>query len=200
LDQFFQGRPFIVRENPLLSVATISDDRARHVIDDAIFEGASRLTVSEVHQISDLIELQSHYWRFGRADVVEEVHPLLSQPILESCLRTRMHWYCHGGTRRGLAKAAFSDLLPESILTRRSKSSNSSHWLKLVLAELPTYRELLLEGALARQGLLDRAKVQAMLTPLGLVEGKYFSELMNLISVERWVRDAANPSSFRDNV
>ncbi|MHA3790519.1 asparagine synthetase B family protein [Sphingomonas sp. YL-JM2C] len=175
-------------DHELLHQGGVSWGQTDDLIDPTLLNFVNSMTPAEIHQLTDMIELQSHYWRFGRADVVEEVHPFLSQPLMEAVLRTRMHWFAYEGTRRSLAKTIFTDLVPPSILNRRSKSSNSSHWVATVLSDLDTFRALLLEGRLSANGLLRRDAVERALTPLGLIEGKHFTELMNIISVERWLQ------------
>ena len=178
-------------DHPLLSQEQLSWQPTDDLIDPTLLSSIGALTPAELHQITDLIELQSHYWRFGRAEELDEVHPFVSQPLLNAILRTKMHWFAQDGVRRGMAKSVFSDLIPESILTRRSKSSNSSHWVSSVLAEIENFKTLLLDGRLASEGLLRRDKVEMAITPLGLIEGKFFSELMNLISIEQWLRSVS---------
>lgn len=184
-------------ENPLFTASPRDWVNEDGFVDTGLLRAIGRLSPAEVHQMSDLIELQAHYWRYGRADRVEELHPLVSQPLMEIALRTPMNWFNFQGSRRGLAKSIFSDLLPESIRDRRSKSSNSSHWIRVVIDNLPAYRELLLEGRLAHEGLLDRDLVDRSLKPLALTESKYLAELMSAISIEQWITDhTPKPPAF----
>jgi len=148
-----------------------------------------RVTPARFRQVCNLIEVQTHYWRFGRAESSEEVHPFLSQPIMEASLRTRPDWFCEGGIQRGLIRSAFHDVLPKEIRERRTKSSNSSHWLRVMEGLLPYLREILLEGVLARAGMLDRPALERILTPMGLLEGKNLSELAITFTVEHWLQE-----------
>lgn len=178
------------RTNPFLSsdAATAIDlNRFMHPV---VLEVAQSATPSRLIQIVNIIELQKHYWRYGRADESDEVHPLFSQPMLETSLRTPCNWFCTNGIQRGLARAAFSDLLPPSILTRRFKSSNNSHWLAAIARELPQFRSLLLDGALAKNGMLARTDLAATTSAAGLLQSTNFSEYLNTVSVSQWVEQA----------
>src|SRR6185312_240696 len=49
--------------------------------------------------------------------------PLLSQPVVEACLRVPSWMSISGGHNRVAARTAFADVLPPDILNRRSKGS-----------------------------------------------------------------------------
>ncbi|MDB5076656.1 MAG: hypothetical protein JWO42_2835 [Chloroflexi bacterium] len=149
---------------------------------------AAHMPPAKLLQILNISELQRHYWRYGRADVADEVHPLFSQPLLEVCLQTPSDWFAADGLQRGLARRAFADLLPESIRTRRTKGANTSHWMSLLADSLPTVRETLMEGRLVAEGLLDRARMAAALQPLPLAAGRELMSIVRCLTTELWVR------------
>ncbi len=142
----------------------------------------------KLHQIHNLAELYRHYWRYGRADVAEEIHPLISQPLMEACLRTPTYWFGVGGVQRGLARRAFSDLLPASVLYRRGKSANTSHWVEAFVGNLPKVRRLLLDGVLAARGLVDRPRLEAALNPLALSAARQRACLVTCLTTEMWLQ------------
>ncbi|CAN7619586.1 asparagine synthase-related protein [Phenylobacterium sp. LjRoot164] len=142
----------------------------------------------KVQQIAALAELYRHYWRYGRADVAEEAHPLFSQPVMEACLRTPTFHFIAGGRQRGLARNAFGDLLPSAIRERRSKGANTSHWVRTMASDLPRVRALLLDGELSRRGWLDRGHLEKTLTPSGLVENARLSSLVTCLTTELWIQ------------
>lgn len=181
---YFRKNPFISND----ALNNIDYDLFYHPLVLEIAQGA---TPSRLVQVINIIELQKHYWRYGRADHSDEVHPLFSQPLFEESLRTPCNWFCANGIQRGLARAAFSDLLPQSILTRRFKSSNNSHWLKAIARELPRFRSLLLDGALAKNGLLAKTDLATTTTAAGLLQSANFPEYLNTVSVCQWVEQTA---------
>ena len=141
-------------------------------------------------QIVSQLDLQNHYWRYGQAFGSDEVHPLISQPMLETSLRTPTYWFGHGGVQRGLARAAFADLLPDSIRLRRGKGSNTSHWIAVMTQNLPFLRELMLDGELVQRGYVDRQAMETALTPLALAGKTDFAGFTTCIGTEIWVRQA----------
>lgn len=147
-----------------------------------------RTPPGKLQQIASITELYRHYWRYGRADVAEEGHPLFSQPLMEACLRTPTYFFCADGQQRGLARRAFGDLLPDSIRERRSKGANTSHWVRTIAADLQTVRELLLEGALSRTGWIDTPALEKTLTPNGLLANRRLGSLVTCLTTELWIQ------------
>ncbi|PZU68658.1 asparagine synthase C-terminal domain-containing protein [Sphingobium sp.] len=54
------------------------------------------------------------------------VSPLLSQPVLETCLRIPSWLWCSGGVNRALVREAFANDLPHKIMQRRWKGGKRS--------------------------------------------------------------------------
>lgn len=181
-------RELLQRENPFLSAEVREGADYERFAHPWAREGHKSVPPAKLHQILNISELQRHYWRYGRADVAEEVHPLFSQPLMEACLRTPAYWFAPGGVQRGLARQLFADLLPERIRTRRSKGANTSHWVQVMDQHLPRTRELLLDGVLSSRGMLDRRKLEAALTPLGLAANKAFGPIINCLTTEMWIQ------------
>jgi asparagine synthase (glutamine-hydrolysing) len=178
-----------IKPSPLLTDNFEDSDRLERYLHPTIIEATEGISRERSLQILNILELQTHYWRYGRAAACDEIHPLFSQPLLEASLRTPLHWFLEGATRRGLARTAFRDLIPSSIFSRRSKGSNSSHWVEVFEHHLPRFREMLLEGHLAKAGLINRSEIEATLKPLALVESNHFGTLVNVLSVEQWLEE-----------
>lgn len=89
-------------------------------------------------------------------DAVEALAPLLSQPVVETCLAVPA-WTLAGDRDRSLARLAFADRLPDRIRLRRSKGHMTSVYGRMLAAGLPRLRPWLLDGVLAQQGLIDRS-------------------------------------------
>ncbi|MGH8260947.1 MAG: asparagine synthase-related protein, partial [Steroidobacteraceae bacterium] len=58
-------------------------------------------------------------------ELAYEHHPLLSQPIIEQCLRIPTYRLLQGGRHRSLAREAFADFVPSEILGRESKGGTT---------------------------------------------------------------------------
>lgn len=147
------------------------------------------LTPAKRFQIHSLALMQRLTGPSERATVVDCLHPLLSQPIVELCLRTSAIDLTRGGRDRGLVRQAFNDSLPQVIIERRSKGDGTAYFSRMIEASLPVFRDLLLEGELVRRGLLDRAVLETMLTPEYLVWNGLYPEFLDAAVMELWVRD-----------
>jgi asparagine synthase (glutamine-hydrolysing) len=114
--------------------------------------------------------------------------PLLSQPLVEFCLGVPTWVWCAGGINRAAARAAFAADLPRGILERVSKAGPDSFVRSIFDTHRHTYRDLLLEGLLVRQGLLDRKLVEAALNVDYRSEGSIIYRLLDLGETENWAR------------
>lgn len=164
-----------------------ASDVARFAHPWSRFEGGY-VPPAKRRQIMNLIELRRHYWRYGRADKSDECHPLVSQGVIEACLRTPAYWFAHGGVQRGLVREAFSDLLPQAIRTRRFKSINPSHWVDSLTKSLSYLRPLMLEGRLQKKGLVRRDRLEQVLTPIGLSTTQKIMPLVVCLTTEMWLQ------------
>lgn len=112
--------------------------------------------------------------------------PLLSQPIVECCLSIPAWLWCAKGQNRAIARQAFASRLPSILLERRSKGSFDGFCAQLFDRRRKIIAELLLEGHLAKQGLIDRE-------PVGLALRDPFpppdtiGRLLALVDAESWV-------------
>lgn len=128
------------------------------------------------------------YDPLGGPDDPERVSPLFSQPLMELCLRIPTYVLTQGGWDRAVARRAFHDDLPAEIRNRRHKGGIEEH-LRLTLERNRTFlRELLLDGDLVRQGVIDRPKLAEVLSgrATGILAGA--SELLDYVGVEAWLR------------
>tara|TARA_R110002124_G_scaffold173440_4_gene341044 strand:+ start:3330 stop:5069 length:1740 start_codon:yes stop_codon:yes gene_type:complete len=114
--------------------------------------------------------------------------PLMSQPLVEFCLGVPTWVWCAGGINRAPARAAFAADLPCDILDRVSKAGPDSFVRSIFDKHRHIYRDLLLEGLLARHGLLDREAVEAVLHLDFRSEGSLIYRLLDLVETENWAR------------
>ncbi|MEW9625812.1 asparagine synthase-related protein [Rhodanobacter geophilus] len=117
--------------------------------------------------------------------------PLLSQPVVEACLRVPSWMSISGGHNRVAARAAFADVLPPDILNRRSKGSFVGYLGAVFKRNKNQIRETLLSGGLNDQHLLDADALtrffEAELPP----RDKSFTRVLSLFTAENWVRHQA---------
>lgn len=134
-----------------------------------------------------IIGIQNQLEGYGREALAPFLSPLMSQPIAEVCIAIPSWYWCAGGNNRTIAREAFRDHLPASVIDRRTKVSFSSLAYRMIRANMAILRDMLLDGSLARQGLLDRDRITAFLGGT-MADAEALPELMALVEVEAWVR------------
>ncbi|HKQ14631.1 MAG TPA: asparagine synthase-related protein [Steroidobacteraceae bacterium] len=118
----------------------------------------------------------------------ELISPLYAQPAMELFLRIPIHIHAEGGRDRGLARRAFVREVPQPILQRLWKDRAPGFHSELLLRNLDLVRELFLDGVLIRDGLLDRAAVEAALAPGPSKTEVLPVEIYRHLDVEIWAR------------
>lgn len=112
--------------------------------------------------------------------------PLVSQPVVEACLRIPSWLWYRNGRNRAVTRAAFADLLPAQIVNRRSKASPDSFVAELFERNRPTLRALLLDGELAARRLIDASAVERALADPRPAHGHHYRRIMRLADAEAW--------------
>jgi len=116
------------------------------------------------------------------------LYPLLSQPVVETCLRIPSWFWFDRGCNRAVARHAFSALLPPEVAWRRSKGSPDGFVVQLYDTHRGLIREMLLGGRLAELGLLDRDAISRVLDDPRPAAGTDHGRIMRLVDVETWCR------------
>lgn len=151
---------------------------------------ASDLPIGKLFQLRNLICPVEYYNPYRPEASPESVHPLISQPLLELCLKLPTYVLTRGGHGRALAREAFADRIPTEIARRRSKGGIDEHATAVLERSLPLVRSVLLEGQLIRRGLLDRERVEAALTARPSTTGAYIAEVHCCFAAEAWLNQA----------
>jgi asparagine synthase (glutamine-hydrolysing) len=115
-------------------------------------------------------------------------HPLLSQPMMEAALSIPVWMLATGPLNRGLARRAFALRIPADIARRGSKGEATVLYGRAAVANLPFLQEHLIDGALARSGIVDRRRLEEMLTHDHLFYSLHNHSLILLASCEAWLR------------
>lgn len=124
----------------------------------------------------------------GEGEAAPHIHPLLSQPVLETVARIPAYLFPLHGIDRGLARYAFRHDLPRSIVARQSKGSANDYYEGLFTRYLDFYRESLCDGVLMELGILDpKALERAFAMDISANSlAKY--HVLELMSLEYWAR------------
>lgn len=146
---------------------------------------ASRLPASKIRQIFNVVDCQPFY----RMDCpnAEQVHPLISQPIIELCLQVPTYVLTHRGRSRGLVREAFEADVPKKIIRRQIKGQTTSYFGRILVENAAYIRELLLDGVLVSEGVLDRRELEKLLSERELILGKGLNSILPSIMAEAWL-------------
>ncbi|MGE4036006.1 MAG: asparagine synthase-related protein [Parvularculaceae bacterium] len=143
----------------------------------------------KIEQISMLASGQGVREGRARGGLGPNRAPLLAQPVVEAGLRTPSWMAVEGGRNRAVARDAFASHLPEAIINRRTKTDFSGLISEIFELNRPVLCELLLDGALAREGIVDRSALEAYLRQTRPPEDISFTQALQLASIELWVQN-----------
>ncbi len=133
-----------------------------------------------------ILAIHNHLEGYGREALAPHYSPLMSQPILETALAIPTWLWIEGGNNRVIAREAFRDLLPASIIDRRTKGGFDTFAVQLIEANRPVIENMLLHGALARENLLDPTAIEDFIRGR-LADNEGVAELLALVDAEAWV-------------
>lgn len=128
------------------------------------------------------------YDPLGRPDDPEPVQPLMSQPLIELCLRIPTYVLTNSGWDRAIARRAFRTEVPREILRRRSKGGLEENVQEILMGNLRAARELLLDGHLVSAGLLHRGRVEEALSDRPTRTAATMAEIFDHLATEAWLR------------
>lgn len=142
----------------------------------------------KLDHVRALLRIQAVLHTNDRSTVRPMHYPLLSQPLVEACLRIPTWRWIENGRDRSVARAAFDDLLPEAVLARRTKGRLEHQSMQLYLANRETIRDLLLTGWLAAQDIADRRAIERYTADDSPPRDDGYYRLFDLVGVELWAR------------
>ncbi len=151
-------------------------------------EDVGDLPPAKRYQIGGVVmtQLNRGVSRAGR--LVDQVHPLLAQPVLEAGFALGTWTLQRGGRDRGLVRDLFEHRLHPDVAGRRSKADWESFYTRTVAQNLPFLRSFLLDGCLANAGILDRAGLDQVLNADALIWQADSSGVLAAAALEAWVR------------
>ncbi|MGH8293946.1 MAG: asparagine synthase-related protein [Steroidobacteraceae bacterium] len=120
---------------------------------------------------------------------LQEFHPLLSQPLIELCLRIPVYHLLTTGKTRGLARKAFQTDLPPAIRDRQQKGQTTHQAVGLLRDNRPFMTDRLLDGRLADQRLVSREALRTILEPHASIAGPTLFSLLACVAAELWLED-----------
>lgn len=161
---------------------------------------AEGLPAGRQRQIQLLAGVVNRHRPMPGMEAAYEHHPLLSQPIVEQCLSIPTYLHLKGGKYRALARAAFGDCVPREILHRESKGATTSLTVESIRRCASFLCELLLDGLLVRERLVERVQLESCLRDGRALAPDQLPPLLACIAVEVWARAWSRTSGAQSPV
>lgn len=141
---------------------------------------------AKILQAHSILQYTNHFYFEPVANQLDVIAPLLSQPHVEFALQAPFHVLRSGGRDRAMARAAFEKEIPSNIVHRKFKAlcgDKSGDW---AAANMARVRELLLEGHLGREKIINRSLVERFLANASSRSISESPDVMRMLSVEVW--------------
>ena len=139
-------------------------------------------------QVSGILHMIQVQERLFAEHAREVVNPLMSQPLVELCLRLPVYLLSHAGASRGLARKAFVGRLPDQVRLRMTKGEATRYFVDQLRLNLSMVRDCLMDGELVAHGIVQRRDVETFLRedqflthPAGRMTLVYYA-------IEAWLR------------
>jgi asparagine synthase (glutamine-hydrolysing) len=186
----FQPGEFSQRKNSLLTVeadrAVFSDGPRRFI--HPWLSNLQEVPFGKFGQIASLSFNSEYYNCLHGTNESELIHPFVSEPLIELCLRLPTYLLLRNGWDRALVREAFQAELPNIVASRAVKGSTIHHFSAQIQHNKQFIQDLMVDGVLVRERILERKKVidgmpgkaNRSSLPLGL--------LMASIAAEAWSR------------
>jgi asparagine synthase (glutamine-hydrolysing) len=142
----------------------------------------------KVAHMALILAIQNLVEGYDRSALVGLFSPLLSQPIVETCLAIPSWHWCRNGVNRSVARSAFESLLPPQVVSRISKAGPDSFVHEIFRTYRFVIREILLDGSLAAHGVLDRPQVEAAFQTDDHALGERLYTILDLVDAENWAQ------------
>jgi asparagine synthase (glutamine-hydrolysing) len=170
----------------------LAPDILRELLHDEGFDALSLsaaydLPLGKLWQISMLCGRRRFYGAFESLSDSPRIAPLLSQPVIETCLRIPTWLQMLGRRDRAIARMAFADVLPREVLERRSKGGAEQIAQRILRRNASFVRERLLEGQLVQQGIVDRRRLEWAVGQGPSPDRAGSVALFDLLGMELWL-------------
>jgi asparagine synthase (glutamine-hydrolysing) len=182
-------RPDHIRDRKAVFVkdAALPDDPVDFISHPWIHQCAHLPPGKQCH-LFYLAEVLNRHRHLPRLEDTGEHHPLLSQPVVELALRTPLYLLLKGGKQRALARETFSNHVPHEIAERESKGGSTSSSIKALKGGMNFLSEMLLDGRLARAGLLNQEAIHPYLGKGSPLRADHFFQFVAAATAEIWLR------------
>jgi len=146
------------------------------------------LPIGKLAPIAILTQEMPYEMPFVRRTDPPITRPLVGQPVVECSLRIESFLNVTDGWDRAIARLAFADVLPQEIVRRNTKGSPSETIREVIDKNAALIREMLLDGILVKERLLDPKQIEAALPIVPSKEVANKTALMQHLYTEAWLR------------
>lgn len=127
------------------------------------------------------------------------LNPLVSQPVVERCLKIPSWAWREGGRDRAVVRRAFAEALPPIVMNRRVKGTPGRFAAQLLDHFRAPIRDRLLGGRLAANSIIDTSALERTLIGERPVPDLERVRILELVNIEAWIghwlsRDAVTPT------
>jgi asparagine synthase (glutamine-hydrolysing) len=148
-------------------------------------DGLPPAKAAQVSSLAHMFQIRSSLQPSGTPLMV---HPLISLPLIEFCLRTPVHILCAGGVPRGLVRLAAEGMVPDLVRLRRAKGDASRFYVEQLAANRERLCDVLLEGELVRGGYIEPEDMRACVQPEALRIQTFGRTALVFYAIECWLR------------
>lgn len=153
--------------------------------------------IGDVERIGALVGTQGYWDGMARNRRWPVRLPLLSQLVVETCLRVPTWMWIRTGRNRAVARDAFADLLPHDILHRRSKGTYVTLAGALYAENKHAMLGFLDSGHLNAHGLLDMLALRKTIQSDIPSKDTSFFRIFDLCMIENWIRHQGTAAAPR---
>lgn len=151
--------------------------------------GAERIPPGKLDQLDILLDLLNRHKPIVGLERPYEQHPLISQPLIELSLQIPTYHLLRGGRQRAMARDAFVDRVPPSIIMREDKGGINDQVRSLLRGSAPYIIESLMDGSLVSLGILDRSSLEGILCHEETFTKDEQFPLFACIAAEAWAQN-----------
>lgn len=115
------------------------------------------------------------------------LHPLLSQPLVDMAIRIQACDHAISGRSRVVLRKMMEGRLPETVLARQDKGAYMGRFQRGLRKNFTRAQELIHDGRLAREGIVDAKLANEHLQQLALGANNEIVPMLCLLSAELWL-------------
>ncbi len=134
--------------------------------------------------LAALVAIQNYLDPF-QAMAVPVHFPLLHRPVIGACLAVPTEAWVSGGRNRAVAREAFADVLPKSVIRRRSKGTYERFAAQLFERNRSALRDHLLGGVLRDLRIVNASSLDAWFAGQQPLRS---NRMLALVEAESWCR------------